>query len=195
MKPASTRNGASGCAAGGSAVDLLDQHAAWSVAAGARAVDEHARDGARPLATAPARLRAETSGAADRRARDRRRAHRRRGSRSRRRCESAPRACRAEAAPVFPSGAAKAGNFSVAPYGLAGSVAAARRRPRSSPVRRRLAQRAEQIERAGQRELRRAQGRRRNSRAECGRFPPSPSAPDRPRRSRRATLPPPPPRA
>ena len=43
------------------AVDLLDQHAARRVAAGARAIDQHARDGARRPSSDPAPPRAGTS--------------------------------------------------------------------------------------------------------------------------------------
>ena len=184
MKPASVRYGASGCSAAGDAVDLLDEHAARRVAAGAgRARSSSARAMARAALERRARRPEETRAAADRRATDRRRARRRRGSPSRRRAWARARQAAAVAGSSARSAGAdresavEAGYFKVAPYGFAGSVAASHDLGvPPAPV----AQRSQEVERAGQRELRRAEAGDEVAAPDAAGYPPSLSAPDRP---------------
>ena len=87
---------------------------------------------------------------------------------------------------------ARAGHFSSAPYGFAGSVAASITRLRLVGL---VAKIAQQIDRPRAPRTAWRRSRRRSSRAAPSRFLQSLSAPDRSRRSRRRSTPPPPPRA
>ena len=188
MNPPSTRYGASGCAAGGRAVDFLDQHAARRLVAASRPLDEHAGDGARRSSIVPARRPAGTPAAAGRRAPDRRPARRSRESPWRRRCASARaprRHFRPPSSPSSPrlvSSACSAGSAVTSRWpfqgGAVGIGRVGGRQDRDLGLVRLVAQRAQQIDarRAGRTASRR--GRPRNSRGAAARSLPSLSAPD-----------------